>query len=120
MNSNCNDNLHCQTLNRGYLLLFSLPVTGTDFALLLMAFELGSRLHNKNLPVRYFGCQFIESLLSYCISVVSNHYDFRNIRGPRLTVKLGHQSEHSLNLKDCLKGLRFCPVGNAYTFSTNN
>jgi hypothetical protein len=72
-----------------------------------MAFELEICLHNKNLPFWYIGRQFIESLLSDCISVVSNHYDFRNIRGPRLTAKLGHQSKHSLKRKDC-QGLRFC------------
>ena len=111
MNSNCNDNLHCQRLNKGYLLLFGLPVTGTDFALLLMAFELGSRLHNKNLPVRYFGCLFIESLLSYCISVVSNYYVFRTSRKPRLALKSGRESEHSLNLKNCQKGFKVLPCG---------
>ena len=72
-----------------------------------MDFKLEACLHNKNLPFWYIGCQVIESLQSDCLGVVSKLYDLRNIRGPRITLRLGHQIEHSLKRRDC-QGLRFC------------
>ena len=90
------------------------------FVLLLMALAFERSLYNKNLPLRYIGSQLIERIISYWLSAVSISYVLRVSREPSVTLSQVGRLSIPSTPRTAERALRFGPVVNAWSFSTNN